>query len=358
MAPEMILRMIQRLAFLVFMIFSFCSLSWGSFLIPAYATEVSAKPAEKTYSRVRFTAEVAGVETLAQPVAWQSITPPPKPKQVWWRMPAILFVFTFFLGIVAVAAGVGGGVLFVPIVGGFFPINIDFVRGAGLMVALSGALFAGPGLLKKHMANLRLAIPVALAASISSILGARVGLVLPENVIQIALGSAIVGIAIVILLARGAERPEVKEDRIANWLRIRGSYTEESTGHEVEWRVHRVLPGLLLFVVIGFMAGMFGLGAGWANVPALNLVMGAPLKVAVGTSVFILSLTDTTAAWVYLNEGAVLPLVAVPSMAGMMMGTRIGVKLLAKSKPVIIKRIVIGFLIVAGLRALLRGFGI
>ena len=32
----------------------------------------------------------------------------------------------------------GGGVLFVPIVGGFFPFNIDFVRGAGLLVALAG----------------------------------------------------------------------------------------------------------------------------------------------------------------------------------------------------------------------------
>ena len=27
----------------------------------------------------------------------------------------------------------------------------------------------------------------------------------------------------------------------------------------------------------GVLAGMFGLGAGWANVPALNLVMGVPL---------------------------------------------------------------------------------
>lgn len=38
----------------------------------------------------------------------------------WWAWPLILFVFTFVLGIVAVLGGVGGGVLFVPIVGGFF----------------------------------------------------------------------------------------------------------------------------------------------------------------------------------------------------------------------------------------------
>jgi len=56
---------------------------------------------------------------------------------VW---PLALFIVTFILGILAVLGGVGGGVLFVPIVGGFFPFNIDFVRGAGLLVAWQGRL--------------------------------------------------------------------------------------------------------------------------------------------------------------------------------------------------------------------------
>ena len=74
----------------------------------------------------------------------------------------MLFVFCFVLGILAVMAGVGGGVLYVPLISGFFPFHIDFVRGAGLMVALAGALAAGPGLLRRNLANLRLALPVAL----------------------------------------------------------------------------------------------------------------------------------------------------------------------------------------------------
>lgn len=54
-----------------------------------------------------------------------------------------LLGFCFILGIIAVMAGVGGGVLFVPLVSGFFPFHLDFVRGAGLLVALAGALAAG-----------------------------------------------------------------------------------------------------------------------------------------------------------------------------------------------------------------------
>jgi uncharacterized protein len=105
------------------------------------------------------------------------------------------------------------------------------------------------------------------------------------------------------------------------------------------------------------MAGMFGLGAGWANVPVLNLMMGAPLKVAVGTSKFLLSITDTSAAWVYLNQGCVIPLMAIPSVVGLMFGSFAGVKLLAKAKPKFIRYMVIGVLLFAGGKALLKGLG-
>src|SRR5256885_13488752 len=100
----------------------------------------------------------------------------------WWAWPLLLFITAFFLGIVAVSGGIGGGVLFVPIVGGFFPFHLDFVRGAALLLALSGSLSAGPGLLRSGLANLRLAIPLALAGSVGAIAGAYLGLALPTRV--------------------------------------------------------------------------------------------------------------------------------------------------------------------------------
>ena len=113
----------------------------------------------------------------------------------WWFWPVALFAVTFLLGIVAVLAGVGGGVLFVPIVGGFFPFHLDFVRGAGLLLALSGALSAGPPLLREGLASLRLAMPLALVGSITSIGGALLGLALPTALVQTALGVTILAIA-------------------------------------------------------------------------------------------------------------------------------------------------------------------
>ena len=275
----------------------------------------------------------------------------------WWKWPLILLVVTFVMGIFAVLGGVGGGVLFVPIISGFFPFHLDFVRGAGLLVALSGALAAGPGLLKANLASLRLAIPVALIASTMAIVGAMVGLALPTNIVQISLGAVILGICALMLSAKKSTVPDVKQaDNLSSALRIVGVYTDQ--GETINWKVHRTIPGLLTFIIIGFMAGMFGLGAGWANVPVLNLMMGAPLKISVATSKFLLSITDTSAAWIYLNKGCVIPMMVVPSLIGIMLGSFVGVRLLKIAKPTFIRWMVIAILAFAGIKALTKGLGI
>jgi uncharacterized membrane protein YfcA len=295
--------------------------------------------------------------TPAMALATDGVTAVPGGDPVsWWVWPLVLLVVTFVMGIVAVLGGVGGGVLFVPIISGFFPFHLDFVRGCGLLVALCGALAAGPGLLKANLASLRLAMPVALIASTFAIIGAMVGLALPTHVIQTALGATILGIVALMLMAKKSELPDVQQaDNLSSALRIYGVYTEESTGDEINWKIHHTPLGMFLFIGVGTMAGMFGLGAGWANVPVLNLLMGAPLKISVATSKFLLSITDTSAAWIYMNKGCVIPMMVVPSLVGIMLGSFIGVRILRVAKPTFVRWIVIVLLLFAGAKALTKG---
>jgi len=277
----------------------------------------------------------------------------------WWVWPLGLFVACFLMGIVAVPAGIGGGTLFVPIVGSFFPFHLDFVRGAGLLVALASALSAGPMLLRSGLGSLRLALPLAVLASASSIGGAMLGLAMPAHVVQMLLGAVVLGIVVLMFVARKSEFPQVERpDTLSQALALHGVFVDGASRRTVQWRVHRSVPGLFVFLAIGVLAGMFGIGAGWANVPALNLLMGAPLKVAAGTSSVVLSLVDSAAAWVYLNKGAVLPMIAVPSVVGMMLGARIGARLLNVLNGSVIRRLVIAVLLFAGTRALLKGSGV
>jgi uncharacterized membrane protein YfcA len=292
-------------------------------------------------------AQAAGVDAaVASPVPW-------------WVWPLALFGACFLMGIVAVPAGIGGGTLFVPIVGSFFPFHLDFVRGAGLLVALASALSAGPMLMRGGLGSLRLALPLAVLASASSIGGALLGLALPANVVQILLGAVVLGIVVLMFVSKKSEVPVVAQpDALSLALGLNGIFIDGASRREIHWQVHRTVPALFVFLGIGVLAGMFGIGAGWANVPALNLLMGAPLKVSAGTSSLVLSLVDSSAAWVYLNKGAVLPMIAVPSVVGMMLGARIGARLLNVLKGSVVRKLVISVLLFAGARALLKGLGV
>lgn len=280
------------------------------------------------------------------------------PSLPWWAWPLLLFATTFVMGIVAVVGGIGGGVLFVPIVGGFFPFHLDFVRGAGLMLALCGALASGPGLLRSGLASLRLAMPLALAGSVGGILGALVGLALPTRIVQVALGITVLLIALLMWVTRNSGHDARHgPDRWAVALGLHGAFHDPALGQDIEWNARRTPAGLAAFFVIGVVGGLFGLGAGWANVPALNLLMGIPLKLSLGTSGLAISIINTSAAWVYMNKGALLPMIVVPSILGVMLGARVGVHVLKAIKTSTARNVVIVVLVLAGIRSLLQGLG-
>ncbi len=272
---------------------------------------------------------------------------------------ASLFTLGFGIGIIATMAGVGGAVLFVPIVASIFPFHMDYIRGASLSVALAASLSSAPTMLRKGCASMELVLPMALTSSIFAILGARIGLSVPQETIRILLGVTILFICMVMIVFKKSDETLIVEgDRLSKLLKLEGCFVDDSNNTRVEWRAKRTLHGLVLFGGVGFLAGLFGLGAGWANVPVFNLVLGIPLKAAVACSMLIISVSDTAAVWVYLNKGAILPIVAIPSILGVMLGSRVGVRLFTRAKPAAIRMIVILLLAIAGISNLLKGFGL
>jgi len=155
----------------------------------------------------------------------------------WWVWPAALFACCFVLGLVAVPAGIGGGTLFVPIIGSFFPFHLDFVRGAGLLVALASALAAGPTLLRNGLGSLRLTLPLAVLASASAVAGALLGLAMPAAAVQVLLGALVLGIVGVMLLSPGSEYPRVaRPDALARSLALHGVFVDRASGRTVNGR--------------------------------------------------------------------------------------------------------------------------
>jgi hypothetical protein len=279
---------------------------------------------------------------------------------VFWM--GVLFLFSLLIGVIAPISGVGGGVLFVPLTTAFFPFNIDFIRGAGLTIALTSALSSSPRLLAKGLANLRGAITVSTISIVSSIFGSVLGLWITNELpagkhyITLMLGVMLFFIFAVIATSKRVEYPEPKKfDRLSLKLDIHGKWFEPSRGEMVSYRLTNLPYSLPAFAGVGMIAGMFGLGAGWANVPVLNLISAAPLRVAVSTSMVIILLNDGAAMWIYYANGAILPLIVVPSLFGVYIGAKIGAMIAEKARPRVIRMAVLGIMLLAAILDIHKG---
>lgn len=300
----------------------------------------------------------------------------PAQVELYTTMIALLAV-CFAIGIVAVMAGVGGGVLFVPLISAFFTIHVDYVRGAGLMVALVGAIAAAPHLLRMGLSEPRVSVPLALAGSIGSVVGARLGLAVSTDVILLILGVFMLLVATQTGVAALRERTAGHRDptraepddsarspdddglggerqrRLEHLLGLAGSYRDPGLNRDVAWRARGIAVAAVLMVGIGAIGGMLGVGAGWANVPVLAGVMALPLKMAAATSGLIIIANSSAAAWVYISEGAIRPMIVLPALVGMIAGTRIGARLLGRVRPQVVRILVVVVLAATGLRTLI-----
>ena len=283
----------------------------------------------------------------------------------WERLVITLLIFAFFLGVLSVLAGVGGALIFVPLMTLWAPfLHVDFIRATGLMMALVGALFAGPLLIRQRLVNFRLAILIGMLSSTGAIFGAKIGLRLSVPLLQqlLVMVMLVVVCMYLVRISRGAKaarqlKTEENVSRWQGWLRLEAQLYDFPNQRWLSWQPRFLWFSLVMVVGGGFLSGMLGLGGGWIYVPLLNLVMGLPLRFAVATSGFIIAIVNTAAVPIYLKHGALQPLLSIPCVLGMVLGARLGSRLLRVADHYWLQWLVLLVLCFSGFRILLRSFG-
>lgn len=111
----------------------------------------------------------------------------------------------------------------------------------------------------------------------------------------------------------------------------------------------------LLFVVIGLvagvLAGMFGIGGGILIVPALILLAQFNPQTATGTSLAIfLFPIGALGAWAYYKEGHVRVVPALLLALGVFLGSYFGAKIAQQMSPLLLKRSFAVFLVIVAAR--------
>ena len=122
-----------------------------------------------------------------------------------------------------------------------------------------------------------------------------------------------------------------KPDRLATRLRMNGTYPTPDGMQS--YFPSRVPLGFALMYIAGLLSGLLGIGSGAIKVLAMDRGMKLPFKVSTTTSNFMIGVTAAASAGLYLSRGYVDPGLAMPVMLGVLVGSLIGARLLARTPP-------------------------
>lgn len=281
-----------------------------------------------------------------------------------WLIIVGSFLISTAIAIIAVIAGIGGGVIFTPIMLGFTSMDSLVIRATGLVVAMFGGLISSGPFMKSRLANLRIVffcgVPITIGALAGSVCAIYLHDALGEvgdGVVRLSLGLLMLVIAYFLFTGGGkTEYPEVQKiDPFSEKLGLKGAYWEGSLGKIVDYHLVKALPGALIFIFLGFVGGFFGMGGGAFLTATLNLVMLAPVKIAAACSGVLLAISDATAIWTYITYGALIAVLAAPWMLGHVVGGILGAHLLIRIRAGFVRKILIFILILSSVKLLARG---
>ena len=264
------------------------------------------------------------------------------------------FLLSFAIAVIAVLAGIGGGAIYTPIMMAFTPVNSLIIRATGLIVAMFSGIVASGPFLRKGVGNLKISILCSTGYGLGGYAGAQGAIYVSrrtgesgEGAIRLVLGGIVLLLGIYFYFGGvKAEWPVVKRiDRFTEWLKVGNPYFEPSINKVVDYKVTRVGWGIAAMFLVGLLSGFFGMGAGWAIVPAINLITGVPLKVAASVSGIVIGMGGCVTVWPYIFSGALIPLFVAPWLIGQVLGGIVGAEALIKVRSESIRFLLIGIIL-------------
>lgn len=239
----------------------------------------------------------------------------------------IAFVVSIAAGGFGSMVGIGGGLVIVPLLSMALGYDVKVAIAASLIGVIATSLSASPRYIRSGIADRRLGMLLLVAAAMGGLAGGMTAGALDGRTLSLLFALLLTGVALRMLwqIRHPVTRPPLGEEDQASGFA--SSYLEPTSGAEVAYRAHRVLPGTVVSFVAGNVSGLLGVGGGVINVPTMNVLMGVPIRVATTTSTYMLAATATASAVVYLASGQLDPLLAAPVALGVIAGARVGARL-------------------------------
>ncbi|MDD2779248.1 MAG: sulfite exporter TauE/SafE family protein [Candidatus Methanomethylophilaceae archaeon] len=239
-----------------------------------------------------------------------------------------LVILGIVAGILGALLGVGGGIIFIPvltIVYGLTPVSAAALSLVGIIAISSwgSAIY-----LNKGVPNIRIGLMLEIGGVTGAIIGAMVAVYLEDWILMAVFSVVMIFSAYRMIRNGGSENiPENGDGEF--------EYNDLKCGETVCYDVEHKTGGTIGSMFAGMISSLTGVGGGVIKVPIMNIYMKMPIKAAAATSSYSLGITAFSGAVVYLIHGSV-PLgmaafLIIGSVIGAEAGTRISARIDASS---------------------------
>jgi len=175
----------------------------------------------------------------------------------------LLLVIIFSASFILTMVGLGGGLIFSPL---FVLLKFPVTTAVSASLFLNGiaAMSAAITYFRKKMVDVKIGLPLVVTSTLFAPIGAMV-----TGRINIHIFTGILAIVIIVAATRMLFSRKI-----------------ESEGKSVS-STRRIIGGGGIGALIGFMAGLLGIGGGVFVVPLLIYLLKVPTKTAAATSIFV-----------------------------------------------------------------------
>jgi len=251
-----------------------------------------------------------------------------------------LVVVGFSAGLLGGLIGTGGCSVMLPILHFWLGYPAPVAIGTTLFAVIFTAVSGGYGHLVRRNLDRRVTVLLAIGGIVGVVIGSWLFTILAEDV---ALLGLILGVAFLL--------PAVR-------MIMEGGLTKKVPGKQGD-KIPGSRPALLSFGAgIGVLTGLVGLGGGYALVPGLIYLFGAPVYVTMGTSLATMIPLALVGGGIKLVEGWVAVYAGLLLAGGTVVGAQLGAAVIKRFKPTTLKLIFGVYFLYVSIKFITSYFGI
>ncbi|SDZ96932.1 hypothetical protein SAMN05192529_10581 [Arachidicoccus rhizosphaerae] len=242
----------------------------------------------------------------------------------------VLFIGSILAGLLGSLTGLGGGVIIVPLLT-YLGVDFHYAIGTALVAVIATSSGSAAAYVKEGVTNLRMGMFLEIATTIGAVFGA---LLVASRLIPTAVVAILFGIILILSAVNSWRKKAPIEEHVCSKMgkkfKLTGTYPA-SDGTHIKYGVKNVIGGFFMMMLAGVISGLLGIGAGAMKVIAMDNIMRVPFKVSTTTSNFMIGVTATAGAFIYLQNGYIHPALCMPVMIGVLLGAIAGSKILLQS---------------------------